>query len=409
MKHLFRAIPHRLAGARVPAIVSLSLAACAPVRVKSPVGDVGAGDLAPVLRPIRERGGLPALAGAIVTDRAIEHVGIVGVRKVDDPTPATLDDAFHLGSDTKAMTAVLVGKAVDAGKLAWTTTLAEVFPELASEMDAAYRGVTVDQLLAHRGGFPHHIGSSLRSLHALAGTMRERRAAYVRMALRTPPEAPPGTAFAYSNVGYTLLGAIVERRLDASWEDLITSVLFAPLDMKGAGFGAMGHPGQIDALWQHHPGSTVPLPVEPGPRSDNPLVIGPAGTVHVTMEGWGRFIIDQLRSFDGRGAVLTPATYAHLHTPLYGGMYVGGWGVIARPWAGGEAFNHNGSNTMNFAVAWMAPQRHFAVLVATNVGGDAAAKACNEAVGALVHMAVDAARAQPIAELDLEEFWTDAG
>jgi hypothetical protein len=45
---------------------------------------------------------------------------------------------------------------------------------------------------------------------------------------------------------------------------------------------------------------------------------------------------------------------------------------------------HAGSNTMNYAVVWMAPKRDFAALVCTNQGGDAAAKACDEAAGALI-------------------------
>lgn len=45
---------------------------------------------------------------------------------------------------------------------------------------------------------------------------------------------------------------------------------------------------------------------------------------------------------------------------------------------------HAGSNTMNYAVVWMAPLKDFAVLVMTNQGGDEAAKACDEAAGALI-------------------------
>jgi CubicO group peptidase (beta-lactamase class C family) len=403
-------IPRMRLPALALSIPLLALIGCAPRPARNPIADAGAGDLAATLRPIRERAGLPALAAAIVTTRAVEHIGIVGVRKWDDPTPATLDDAFHLGSDTKAMTGVLVGYAVDRGKVSWTTTVAEVFPEWASEMDPAYRSVTLDQLLAHRGGFPHDSwpsGSSFSTLHALPGTPREQRSAYVRMALRTPPEAAPGTKQVYSNMGFTVAGAMLERRLDTSWEELIASVLFGPLGMKGAGFGAMGHAGRVDALWQHLPRGTTP--VEPGPMSDNPLAIGPAGTVHVTIDGWGHFIKDQLLSFDGHGAVLKPETYEHLHTPLFGGTYVAGWGIVQRPWAGGDAFTHAGSNTQNMAIVWMAPRRRFAVLIATNVGGEAAARACNEVAVALLHLAQETASAEPVADVGLDAFWSDWG
>ncbi len=61
-----------------------------------------------------------------------------------------------------------------------------------------------------------------------------------------------------------------------------------------------------------------------------------------------------------------------------------GWAAAQRGWAGGTALTHAGSNTMNFAVVWMAPKRNFAVLVATNQGGDVAPQACDEAAGMLI-------------------------
>ena len=61
-----------------------------------------------------------------------------------------------------------------------------------------------------------------------------------------------------------------------------------------------------------------------------------------------------------------------------------GWVVVDRDWAGGAALTHAGSNTMWFAVTWVAPQRDFAVLVACNQGGDVAAQACDDAAWALI-------------------------
>jgi hypothetical protein len=61
-----------------------------------------------------------------------------------------------------------------------------------------------------------------------------------------------------------------------------------------------------------------------------------------------------------------------------------GWLVTERPWGGGRVLTHAGSNTMNYAVAWLAPRRDFAVLAATNLGGNKAASACDEAAAALI-------------------------
>lgn len=59
-----------------------------------------------------------------------------------------------------------------------------------------------------------------------------------------------------------------------------------------------------------------------------------------------------------------------------------GWIAVNRPWAGGMALTHAGSNTMNYCVTWLAPKKGFAVLVCTNRGGQQAA--ADEAIGALL-------------------------
>ncbi|WP_163360625.1 serine hydrolase, partial [Klebsiella aerogenes] len=57
-----------------------------------------------------------------------------------------------IGSTTKAMTSALAGRLVERGAIAWSTTLAEALPDLAAGMRADYRRITLEQLLAHRGG-----------------------------------------------------------------------------------------------------------------------------------------------------------------------------------------------------------------------------------------------------------------
>jgi hypothetical protein len=52
------------------------------------------------------------------------------------------------------------------------------------------------------------------------------------------------------------------------------------------------------------------------------------------------------------------------------GSYAFGWAVLDRPWANGRTLTHSGSNTMNLAVAWLAPNLNFAVIAATNICAD---------------------------------------
>ena len=99
--------------------------------------------LDPTLLPYLDRYGLPALAAAVVERGHITAAGAVGTRRAGTVTPVTLDDRFHIGSDTKAMTALLAAMLVEAGALRWDSTVAAVFPELAGTMDAGLRRVTL--------------------------------------------------------------------------------------------------------------------------------------------------------------------------------------------------------------------------------------------------------------------------
>lgn len=346
-------------------------------------------DLNPILQPILEKYELPAFAGAIVTSTDFIGVGAVGVRKYGSKIPVTIDDQFHLGSETKAMTAAILAMMTETNKLTWTTTLAAALPELAPNMDPAYRTVTLEQLLSHRAGFTAETaprGKSLLDLHRLPGSTRERRWAYAQMILQEPPEVAPGTKFLYSNRSYAIAGVIAEKAADKSWEDMMRQWLFEGLGMDSCGFGAMGTPGKIDEPLQHVLKLGVHISIEPGPLADNPAAIAPAAAVHCSVIDWAKFIQANLRGEKGFGGILEPGTFKKLHTPPYGD-YAFGWLVVDRPWAGGRAFTHAGSNTQNYAIAWMAPLKDFGILVMTNQGGDAAAKASDEAAGALIQYA----------------------
>ena len=186
-------------------------------------------------------------------------------------------------------------------------------------------------------------------------------------------------------------------------------MLFKPLGMASAGFGAPGRPGTAEQPLGH---TAAGEPVEPGPwgRGDNPIGIAPANAVHCTIGDWGRYVILHLRGAQGdatfASGLLKPETFAKLHTspgrtaggPLTGGTsvtgglgsdYSMGWVATKRPWASGAAgentvLTHEGSNTMWLAVTWIAPGKDFAVLVACNQGGKTASKACDQAAWALI-------------------------
>ena len=336
--------------------------------------------IAALLEPIRVKHHLPALGGAIVTSQGLRSLGVTGVRKAGADVAATADDLWHLGSDTKAMTAVVIAKLVEQGKLTWDTTIEAVLPKPVANARPEFGGVTLLQLLSHRAGLVANL--NWPQLARTPGPPWAQRLAALQTAASTPLASPPGTKYEYSNLGYVIAATMAETVADRAWEDMIRDVVFKPLGMTSVGFGGTGTTGQIDQPWPHQ-ANGQPMPAN-GPAIDNPPIMGPAGAVHCSLADWSKFIVDELRGLQGHGALLRPESYTFLHTAPFGGNYMAGWLVADRPWGGGTVYTHAGSNTMNYAVVWMAPLKDFAVLAVTNQGGPEAQAGADEAASALI-------------------------
>ena len=279
----------------LPAVVALTLFWClacggidpGPLPSGTPVADT-VPRLDELLEPIRAEHDLPAV-GAAVFDSSGQLLGIgaVGQRAVGvDGAPTesvTVQDRWHLGSDTKAMTATLAAMLVDQGGLTFDTPVTELLPDA----DPAWNAVTLRHLLSHTGGVRDETGLVRRFYimfrhgfdDAPAG-----RVAWAEAIVSEPPHDAPGE-FDYSNEGYVLAGHMLELQQNSSWEQLMTDRLFAPLQMESAGFGPPTGPHP----WGHVELSGTLMAVEPSLVSDNPGAMGPAGTVHASLADWARF------------------------------------------------------------------------------------------------------------------------
>ena len=344
-------------------------------------------DLGAVLEPIRAKHDVPALAGAIISRGELEAVGVCGVRERGSDVAVTLDDRFHLGSCSKAMTATLCAILVEKKQLAWDMSVGDAFRADIEGQDPAWKQVQLQHLLTHRGGAPANLDANglWGSLWESKETPRLQRFALVKGVLSQPPAAAPGTKYIYSNAGISIAGALAERAAKCDFEDLMRRELFEPLGMSSAGFGPPGTGTTLDQPRGHNAnGSPVPF----GPRADNPCAITPAGRVHCTISDWAKFIALQLDGENGRPRLLSAESFTRLHTAAAGPgeHYAMGWIVAERPWADGTVLTHSGSNTMWFAVAWLAPKKDFAVIACCNQGGEAAQKACDDVAGALIQV-----------------------
>jgi CubicO group peptidase (beta-lactamase class C family) len=349
----------------------------------------GSDEYSLALAKLAEKHWTPGLAAARVTTEGISHRGHAGLRRRKSKEKIEAGDRFHLGSNTKSMTSALAAMLVQEKKLDWETTVAEIFEPKKYEVDSKFGKATLKQLLSHRAGLAQISGmepewSKLaeQSKESATDAAAKAREVYARAFIKRAPAHKVGGHFEYSNEGYIVAGHMLEVITGKSWEDLMRERIFDPLEMKSAGFGAPGTKGKADEPRGHTAWWNA---IEPGPEGDNPAGLGPAGTVHASLDDWGKFLSFMLRAAQGKEEQLSKEQFSVLTTaPDKREDYALGWVTTERDWAGGKAIWHNGSNTMWYAVAWLAPEKGFAAIAACNQGGDWATNACDEAIGIML-------------------------
>ncbi len=384
--------------------------------------------LGPRLEEIRSKFGLPAIWAArshVEKDgREVYFSAAAGIRKVDAAEKVTVDDTIHLGSCTKAMTALLIAQAVSRREIQWQDTLGKLLSENDRMEASPWRQVTVLDLMRQRSGCPkstpwHKFHRKHPDNVVLA------RQAMVDWLL--DQERPEKLDFEYSNLNYALLGHILEVKLGKSWETLIAARLFEPIGIRDFGFGPVGAPDptpgnaqqaepqpeseketesdpHISHPWGHVVDTSIGKAIgraiaaaastntvlheHKAVQIDNAPPLGPAGRVHMPVQQWCKFIklfLNEQAPTDLLG--IQQSDWEMLTTPGSQGNYAGGWITLERQWADGLTLMHNGSNTTWYCVAWVAPKTNIINVAATNCYDPNVASACDAAIGALFAVA----------------------
>lgn len=170
---------------------------------------------------VRRLGEAGAFSGQVVVARGRQVIWRGAVGSADGAgAPMTMDARLHLASVGKMRTAVAVAQLIEAGRLHWDDSLGAVLPEL--PWAPGSRGITVRQLLSHRAGFGE--------LWDVPGYERGRDYAtnteVVRLFAATPVRPP--AAFSYSNEGFTVLAAIVERLVGRPFAEVVQERINVP-------------------------------------------------------------------------------------------------------------------------------------------------------------------------------------
>ncbi|MBD3176687.1 MAG: serine hydrolase [Armatimonadia bacterium] len=350
-----------------------------------------------LLDPIAQEYGVPAMAAAVIQQDDLIAMGVTGTRTQGEDSPVTEGDLWHVGSCTKSMTAALCATAVEEGLLRWDTTPGEAFPELEDAIDPALEGITLEMLLRHRAGLDPYteptpeLEEFLGSLEVLEP--RKQRMVATAKVLSEPPLHEPGTTYEYSNMGYTVATAMVERALDESWEDLILERVLQPLGIHGAQVGFPAADDDSPQPWGHLPTEDGFQPWPPSEHYALPPVIAPAGDLSLTIQDFAVWSMWYLVGAAGEDTpILTAESFEKLTdgVPTQGdGLSQYAMGIAPMALAGHEVLWHNGSAGTFFAWMTILPEEEAAIVVATNAGGDDAEAACKAATLKLIEEIVD--------------------
>jgi CubicO group peptidase (beta-lactamase class C family) len=367
----YRRHPSPVSVRRAPLLQALALAAtlAASLSACSGGGDAKeptaptADPLTAIVDSVRLAWNMPAMGAAIVTlEDGITAIAVAGTRRATGGATVSTDDLWHLGSNTKAITSLLAAVAVSEDRIQWTTTVAQAFPEL-TNIRAEYREVTLRDLLSHQSGFPRDVGGP----YADATTTPAQRALAVSWAVQQPPAAARGT-FSYSNLGYHIAGAMLERVFGTSYEDAMAARVYAPLGATDAGWGPQAAAGSASQPVAHTWASNGSWVAREA--FDNPPVNNSSGRAHMSLASWGRLLREVLRVEAGAptlaSADVARQTTAAAVTVNPTTSYGHGWLISTRSWANGKVLFHDGSNGANHSLAFVAPMHDVAFLATTN-------------------------------------------
>jgi CubicO group peptidase (beta-lactamase class C family) len=248
---------------------------------------------------------VPGAAVAVVQDGTPVLVSGYGVRDVGGNDVVDADTVFQLASNTKPMTAFVLGTLVDEGLIGWDTPIIDVLPELQLQDVYATRHVTLRDVLAHRSGLPAFVGD-------IVGHLGYDRAEMLRRLRYVQPGASFREVAAYSNLGFFIAGEVVTRLTGRPWEEAMQERLFdaAGMSRSGASLADLPADGNVSANHGRIQGEI--RVVEP----DDHGVHGSAGSAISTandMARWMQMLLDGGEA--GGQQVIQPETVGEMFAP----------------------------------------------------------------------------------------------
>lgn len=245
-----------------------------------------------------------------------------GVADVATGRIASPTTTYRIASVAKQFTAALVLKQVEGGKLSLTDPIGRHLKGLPPDWSA----VTIEQLLNHTSGVPRDFAQAPRESENLTAD------ALVAKAIRDTLVSKPGTVWAYSNVGYMLLGALIEKMHGKPYGVVLRDQIARPLGLASLGWcGSTAKARAAIGYLRSSDGKAIP-------RGDVHASqgLGPSGICSTASD-----LAKWNQALHG-GRVVSPASYAAMRTPRGAAKNYGfGLQPAKTPW-GSPAIVHDG-------------------------------------------------------------------
>ncbi|UCG31040.1 MAG: beta-lactamase family protein [candidate division WOR-3 bacterium] len=354
--------------------------------------------LTDLLTGISELYDQPAVAAALVYGDSIMAEATIGNIVYGEEKTVNEKSRFHIGSTTKSMTAVLVAMLVSEGRLSYDMTLQQVLQDI--PMRDEYRKATIHDLLCNKAGIiafqittfedPDIVEKLTTEIPKAYPDPTDQRREVTKLALSLEPIAEPGTKVIYSNIGWPIIGYIIELATEQSYEKLLQERIFKPLGMNTARIGGWpASPSDPDQPRGHY--INPENKAEPTPQGlDDEYVLSPwmnpSGGVHCSIHDYAIYAREHLAGLQGKGKLLSQSEYETIHTihvrtnirDMYPhmkddreAMFGYGWGIAEKEY--GNLSLGAGSGGTFFAQIYVYPALNFAFVGFTNCGNGAPA------------------------------------
>ncbi len=315
---------------------------------------------------------LPGCAIATINESIISEITIVGKNKTKDGTPLNENSKFQIASCTKSFTALLVTTFIEEESVDWDTKVSDVFNEI--EIHTDFKDVTIRQLLSYTAGLQQfwtddEVFNVQNTIPGLQGSTIEKRRIFTEWNLNQPAAFTIGEHH-YSNGGYVVIAALLEKLSGMPYEELMQERIFQALGLNSAEFG---YPFLLDSSQPHRhmdrDENGIGITMNDQDRIPDPI-FNPSGFISLSIEDFAKYVKFNIQALKGDETNIDYRIVQELFIPVVKideNTEVGlGWQIIYVN--GKKTFGHTGSDGTIRSAMSIDPESGKAVVFATNIG-----------------------------------------